>query len=131
MKALAFDIPKTQTNAVHFQVDKGPEFYSTLHHHPEIQITFIVAGSGTLICGDHVGQFQPNDLFVVGANQAHVFRKHTTSAADSLAHSVSVFVDRNSFGAGFFDVNEARALSDFLQRSQRGLKMSSAASAIW
>lgn len=126
MKVLPFKIPKTAESSIRVQVDHQPYFYDTLHQHPEIQITLIKSGSGTLFQGDYIGQFKPGDVFWIGANVPHVLRCDASFyEQDSLykAHAVSVFFDRNSLGDGFFDLPEMRQVSELIDQSQPGLRL--------
>ena len=74
MKVLPFKIPKPENVTLYIQEDKGKTFYDKLHQHQEIQISVILKGEGTYVIGDCVGDFKPNDLFVLGENLPHVFK---------------------------------------------------------
>ena len=105
MKVLPFKIPKTEKESFRVQIDDAPYLYDTLHKHAEIQITFLVKGEGTLLCGDFVGNFGEGDLFVIGPNQPHVFRNnkdHYEETSDKSAHAISLFFNKRSFGKEFF-----------------------------
>jgi hypothetical protein len=75
MKVVPFQIPKNTAEAFRVQVDDMPHLYDHLHQHPEIQLTVIKESNGTLVAGDYVGPFHAGDVFVIGSNQPHVFRK--------------------------------------------------------
>lgn len=124
-KVLPFRIPKTESESFRVQVDEHDYFYDTLHNHKEIQITLVVQGEGTLICGDYVGNFQSGDLFIVGANQPHVMRSNADyyeAGSVKKSHSISLFFDKHSFGSEFFSLPELELLSAFLNRTQKGLR---------
>ena len=74
MKIVKFTIPVEIDNSIHLQEDKLPYFYEHLHRHTEIQITWVINGEGTLIVGNNMQPFNSGDLFVIGANQPHLFR---------------------------------------------------------
>jgi len=44
MKVLPFKIPKSESESLIYQEDKGLYFYDKLHQHKEIQISYIVKG---------------------------------------------------------------------------------------
>ncbi len=52
MKIIPFKIPKQSHESLRVQVDEKFVLYNLLHQHPEIQITAVVEGKGTLLCGD-------------------------------------------------------------------------------
>ena len=126
MKVLPFKIPKTAEHSIHVQVDRQPCFYDTLHQHPEIQITWIVESTGTLILGDHVGDFKPGDVFLIGANVPHVFRnddRYYQGDPELEAHGISVFFEKGVFGADFFKLPEMREVGKLINLSERGVKV--------
>ena len=125
MKVLPFKITKTIKESYRIQVDKQQYFYDILHQHPEIQLTLIVDGYGTFICGDHIGHFSEGDLFLIGPNMPHVFKCDDSfydPAHLLTAYGISVFFDRDVFGKSFFDLPEMEVAKDLLLNSQRGIQ---------
>ena len=126
MKVLPFKIPKVTDHSFRVQHDVGPHFYDTLHQHPEIQITLIQKSTGTLILGDHIGEFGPGDVIVVGANIPHVLRNdkaYYDNEQKSGAQAISLFFDAGSLGAAFFNLPEMVDVKHLLNVSGRGLKV--------
>ena len=41
------------------------------HYHPELEIHLITAGTGTVIVGDHVGSFGPDQVCLIGSGLPH------------------------------------------------------------
>ncbi len=121
MKALPFNIPKPENHALVFQEDHEYTFYDKLHQHEEIQISLIVKGEGTLVIGDTVCDYQPNDIFVIGANLPHVFRSESGLQERSLM--LSLFFSSTSFGDHFFDIDEFADLKPVIKRSGYGIKV--------
>ena len=74
MKVVQFTIPVNIDNSIHFQEDRLPYFYPHLHRHKEIQITWVMNGDGMLVLGNTMHYFQSGDMFVIGANQPHLFK---------------------------------------------------------
>lgn len=127
MKALPFKIPKTQQTSFHTQIDKEAYFYDTLHQHPEIQVTLIEESYGTLIYGDYLGSFQPGDVFVIGSNAPHVFRNDSSyykSNSQVHAKALTFFFDRDTLGAPFLELPEAKGLVELINQAGRGMKLS-------
>lgn len=73
MEVLPFKLPTSEKDALIYQEDIDVAFYEQLHQHEEIQISYIVKGSGTLIVGDSVSIFNENNILVIGENLPHVF----------------------------------------------------------
>jgi AraC-like DNA-binding protein len=126
MKVIPFSIPKTVKEAIRVQVDKGPHFYENLHHHSELQITLIVRSEGVLIAGDYVGNFVEGDVFIIGKNQAHVFRNdkiYFDEANDLKAECITVFFDDNYFGDFFWNLDEMSNVRQLVSAAAGGLRM--------
>jgi len=111
VKVLPFKIPKPDFDALIFQEDKAPHFFSKLHQHKEIQLSYIVEGEGTLIVGDTVNYYKTGDLLVIGSDIPHVFRSDASSLSNS--HMLTLFFTEISFGTHFFNLEELKELKPF------------------
>ena len=67
MKVLPFKIPKSSTDTLIIEEDKGEMFYDKLHQHQEIQLSYVISGKGTLIVGDTIKNYETNDILIFGS----------------------------------------------------------------
>ena len=58
------------------QVFTTPNFETKWHIHEEIEIIVIVKASGTAMIGDYIGEYRVGDLYFIGSNVPHCFRKY-------------------------------------------------------
>jgi len=126
MKVVAFNVPQIKKESFRFQLDRGKYFYDQLHQHSEIQIMLIEEGEGTLIAGDYVGRFAPNDLFVIGSGQPHVFRsdKSYFQANTKLkSKAISIYFNENYLGSNFWQLEEMKGVRKFVAKTSRGLQI--------
>lgn len=121
MKVLPFKIPKPGREALVYQEDYEIQFFDQLHQHEEIQISLIVAGSGSIIIGDSINNFQENDIMVIGSNIPHVFKSDVNETKKSFM--LSLFFTRDSFGNAFFEVSDLAALQEFFKETGNGIKV--------
>ena len=121
MKVLPFTIPKPENVTLYTEHYKGENFYEKLHQHKEIQISLVVAGEGTFVIGDCVGDFKPNDIFVIGENLPHVFKRDVTCEQDP--EMISIFFSKSSYGAHFFELPEFDHLQSFFNDASLGIKI--------
>lgn len=121
MKILPFRIPKPEQEALVYQEESGDIFYSQLHQHEEIQISFIVSGEGSLIVGDTISEFKANDILVIGENVPHVFRSDPKGSTKSIMYTL--FFTKESFGKGFFTLSDMARLQIFFEESMFGMKI--------
>lgn len=125
MKVLPFKIQKS--SAVLTQIDQGNYFYDILHKHPEYQVTFISKGSGTLICDDYLGRFDPGDVIMFGPNQPHVLRcdeEYYEGDPERGVYAESVFFNYDVLGQGFMNIEETKGLTRFLEAGKNGFRFS-------
>jgi AraC-like DNA-binding protein len=126
MKALLYSNPKTETESFHVQVDEMAHFYDSLHYHPEVQVTLILRGTGTLFVGDCIEQFKPGDLIVIGANLPHVLRcdaEYYENDPEMKAHGISLYFKPEAFGDHFFQLPETRHISEWIRKISRGIRV--------
>lgn len=94
-----------------------PAFNHPFHFHPEIELTHINRSNGTCVIGDHVGSFQPGDLYLLGANLPHVFRN--TIPPKKKAEAEVLHFSLEQVEANFGRMPEMREFRDLMERSRR------------
>ena len=117
MKALSFNIPKTERQSFLLQLDDMPHFYDRLHYHPEWQITLITKSEGTLFVGNSVSRFEEGDILVIGSNVPHLLKNDEAYYQDLNlgAQSWSIFFGEDTFGADFLETPELQSIKKFLK----------------
>lgn len=121
MKVLPFKIPKPENVTLYIQHYKGESFYEKLHQHKEIQISLIAEGEGTYIIGDCVGEFKKNDIFVIGENLPHIFKRDKVYEEET--EMISLFFKKDSYGEGFFNFPEFEHFQNFFNEIGLGLQV--------
>ncbi len=121
MKVHPFKIPKKPNENIIVQIDKAPLFYDRLHQHEEIQLSYIVSGKGKLLVGNSVSTFEPGNFIAVGSNLPHLFQ---SQEGTEVSQMISLFFLKESFGKGFFEMDEMRVLTPLFELMGYGLKWS-------
>lgn len=121
MKVLPFSIPKPANVTLYVEQYKGTTFYEKLHQHKEIQVSLISAGEGTYIIGDCVGEFATNDIFVIGENLPHIFKRDAFCERECEMHTV--FFSKHAFGEHFFDLPEFEHFQGFFNSADLGYEV--------
>jgi AraC-like DNA-binding protein len=125
MKVVHFTIPVAKENAVIVQEDNMPHFYNHLHRHNETQITWIIKGEGTLIAGNYMQTFKAGDLYIIGANQPHVFRNdiaYFTKRRKQAVHALTIFFNPNGFLQSVLQLPETKTIKKFVDATSFGLQ---------
>ena len=121
MKILPFKIPKPENVTLYIQNYVKESFYEKLHQHKEIQISLIIEGEGTYIIGDCVGEFKKNDIFVIGENLPHIFKRD--AAFKNETEMISLFFSKSSYGEDFFNLPEFEHLQNFFNDTSLGYEV--------
>ncbi|MEZ0485254.1 AraC family transcriptional regulator [Fibrella aquatica] len=128
MKPLLFKIPSVDDRSFRIEQDDLPHFYGHLHFHPEIQLTLIQRGEGTLIVGDRIDRFTEYDILLLGTNLPHVLRSDPAYfEAGSMLRStaVSVLFRAEQLESTIFSLAETRHVEQLLREAQHGVRFRS------
>lgn len=127
MKVVQFTIPVAADNSIHLQEDKLPHFYEHLHRHNETQVTWVIKGEGTLIAGNNMQRFASGDIFVIGANQPHLFKsdpEYFENDGNKSIHSLNIFFNPKGFLSQLLAFPEMRSIKKFVDASVHGMQAS-------
>ena len=127
MKVIQFTIPVAKDNSIHVQEDDLPHFYEHLHRHYETQITWVISGEGTLIVGNDMQPFSSGDIFVIGANQPHLFKSDASyfdRRRNKRIHSLNIFFNPKGFITSLLEFPEMRSIRKFIDVSKHGMQAS-------
>lgn len=125
LKSIYFKVPKIETEGFVVQYDELEHFYNRLHHHPEIQLIYIIKGTGNFFVNDSITPFESGNLFLIGPNQSHIFKSDPDYFKEDFNKhccSVSIFFKEDSLGKGFFDMKETIDIRKLINKSNRCIK---------
>ncbi|RLD36259.1 MAG: AraC family transcriptional regulator [Bacteroidetes bacterium] len=120
---------KIEANINHsFYVEhmKFQHFPNPLQFHPDIEILFVIRGTGTRFVGDSVGYFGPGDLVMIGQNVPHVWysdEKEIKETRDLDTEIIFVLFKKDIFGEQFWNLPESQSILRLINFSQRGIKV--------
>ncbi|MFK7811066.1 MAG: AraC family transcriptional regulator [Maribacter sp.] len=102
------------------QVDQSRAFYNQLHQHTEIQLSFIIKGTGKLIVGDSIHHFTDGDFFAIGSNSPHLFK---SEKSQTNVQMISLFFTKETFGADFFKLSDLEESQSFFEEVKDGFQI--------
>lgn len=126
MKVLQFTIPVSANDTVIVQQDSLPHFYPYLHRHAEIQLTWVQRGDGTLLAGNSMHSFGPNEIYWFGANQPHLFKSdasYFSKKNKKSIQSLSLFFNPGGRLQPLLDLPELKNIQKFIQQYPSGFKL--------
>ncbi|ASU32878.1 AraC family transcriptional regulator [Mucilaginibacter xinganensis] len=126
MKVLPFTIPVPHDHSIIVQDEILPHFYTYLHRHAEIQITWIRKGEGTLLAGNSMHVFREGEIYVIGANLPHLFKSdpaYFQGDSEREVHTVTIFFNPSGKLSALFSLPEMKTVKTFITQNQSGFKV--------
>lgn len=112
-------IPLSGSASLAIREFKAPAFRYPWHQHPEIELTWILKGSGLRYVGDSVESFRAGDCCLLGANLPHSWMSATK--AGTTVRSLVVQFEPTRWGTTLLQLPEFSRIADLFVRSARGL----------
>ncbi len=129
MKVVQFTIPVAGDSSIVVQEELLPHFYIHLHRHKEIQITWIIEGTGTLIAGNYMQPFKAGEVYLLGANQPHLFKSdpvYFDKRRKKKVQALSLFFNPVQFTQTVLSLPETKSIKRLIEQSVLGLQLQSA-----
>ncbi|WP_025764238.1 AraC family transcriptional regulator [Dyadobacter tibetensis] len=126
MKVIPFTIPVVQDQCLVVQERTLNHYYPHLHRHQEVQLEYVVEGSGILIVGNYMQRFQSGDIYLIGANQAHIFKSdpiYFAPESELRTKSVSIFFNLKYLQESLLLLPELQHLARFIVAHQNGCQV--------
>lgn len=121
MKAHYEIVPSSQPGFFAYK-RTGHQFPFNWHFHPEYELTLIEEGYGQRFVGNHIGDYGPGDLVLLGPNLPHTWRSIRASKRSTGGHSALVVQFRvEHLGEDFLALGEMQPVNQLFARSRSGL----------
>lgn len=123
MKVLQFTLPVAKEHSVAVMEETLPHFYNHLHRHYETQITWVIKGEGTLIAGNYMQQFKSGDIYIIGANQSHIFKSdpaYFDKRRKKNVEALTVFFNPQGWFMPLLELPEMKSLKKFVDSMSSG-----------
>jgi AraC-like DNA-binding protein len=125
MKPLYQDLPFTPASYVNIYKEELPHFIVPWHYHPEIEIMYILEGTGTRFVGDHIEKYEEGDLCIIGSNLPHEWRNDEVffqKESNLKASCLCLFFLMELFGNNLINLPEMGTIKQLLEHAGRGVK---------
>ena len=88
------------------------------HYHPELELAYIIDGSGKLHVGNHISFYNNGGLILIGPNLPHYGFVDRLSRKNN---QVVIQMKEDFLGDHFMNLPESHAISDLFKRSKAGI----------
>ncbi len=120
MKPLIQKLPLSENCSFVCRTYRTPYFETPWHQHIEHELLLITEGHGHAIVGDYLGEYGPGDVFFLGANLPHWFRKADAALTGS---AVVVHFEPEFLGSDLLRLPEMRKVVALFHASNGGLQL--------
>ncbi len=117
-------VPLSGPASVALREFRQPAFRRPWHQHPEIELTWILQGSGLRYVGDSVEPFRAGDFCLLGRNLPHTWLSPEDEKGP--VRSLVVQFDPERWGTAWSALPEFARIADLFERAGRGLCFGSA-----
>jgi AraC-like DNA-binding protein len=104
--------------------DAVPVFYNKWHYHKELELVYVLKGTGNLFVGYDIRRFKAGELVLIGSNLPHMWgsdRKMLKKNGRCESYVIHFLPD--CLGSHFFALPENKAIRSVLAKAQRGISI--------
>jgi AraC-like DNA-binding protein len=112
-------VPATKYRSFECKCFAKPKFDFIWHHHPEVELTYILHGHGVRYVGNSIQPFHAGDLCLIGADVPHAYGSHPKMRGGAKWLVLHFLPER--FGAEFWRFPDTRTLRKLLESSRCGI----------
>lgn len=124
MKALHLKVPAYSKFYIDARRERVSYFANPWHFHDELELTFVIKSEGTKFIGDHISEFKPGEIILLGSRLPHYWRNHNSYYQDLTTQGAEAIVIRfnpDYAGAEFLAIPPMKPVFDLLNNAKRGI----------
>lgn len=115
-------VPIALDNAFSLRHDVLPHFGTVWHYHPEIELHYLIKGEGTRFIGDHIGNFQQDDMILMGSNLPHTWKCNLNDLENrDNVEALVLHFHPECFGKQFYNFSETQEIIKLIEQAKNGL----------
>lgn len=99
---------------------RTPDFEVPWHQHIEYELILFTEGNGMTFIGNYVGDFKEGDIYFIGSNVPHNFKKQER---DQVTSAIVVQFTSDFWGADFLKIPENSNINELFALSMNGIKL--------
>jgi AraC-like DNA-binding protein len=124
MKPMHLKVPAYSKYYIDARREKVSHFANPWHFHEELELTFIIKSEGTKFIGDHISEFKPGEIVLLGSRLPHYWRNHQNDAQASNeagAEAIIIRFNQEYAGTEFLKIPAMKPVFDLLNNAKRGV----------
>ena len=120
MRPLIQKLPIAEQTSFVARTYTTPQYETAWHQHAEVELIVQLKGAGLCFIGNYIGDFTEGDIFLLGSNLPHEFKKSNEAMTCSV---MVVHFDANFWGEGFWKLPETAEIKQLLHGSLSAIKI--------
>ena len=124
MRPLHLKVPVYSKFHIDARNEEGKCFSNPWHFHDELELTFIIKSNGTKFIGDHISNFEPGEIILLGSRLPHYWRNSSAYYQNLEHHTAEAIIIRfnqDFAGSEFLKIPPMKPILDLLQDAKRGI----------
>ena len=114
MKTLIQKIYLNEQESFACRTYRTPDFETNWHKHDEFELIVITEGHGTVMMGDHIGEYKTGDVYFLAGNLPHWFKKQHQKIIGS---ALVLHFKQDIFGVDFLQLSELKNVRNLIQKN--------------
>lgn len=126
MKPQLLKILRAPDHSFSIRHDIIPRFHNKWHYHPELELIYIIKGTGRQFIGDNIHHFKPGDMILMGSNLPHFFRsdeKYQVKNSRLKVETIVLHFMEDFLGPEFFELPEHKYLRNLFSNAQQAVRV--------
>ena len=107
--------------------DSYSHFLKIWHYHPELELVYIIKGTGTRFIGDGIEKFSEGDLVLIGKNLPHMWLSdeiYFEEGSGLVSEAIGIHFKEDFLGMDFLNAMEMKPIFQLIKRAGQGIKFS-------
>ena len=126
MRLNRLTVPLNNDRSFDIRHEIVPYFNNPWHFHPELELNYVVASSGTRFIGNSIEKFERGEIVLLGKHLSHYWKNDQAFQQPDCPQKPEAIVVRfaeDFAGKGFFFMPETQAIQKLFDRAKGGLKL--------
>lgn len=124
MKPFHLKVPAYSKFYIDARREQVSYFANPWHFHDELEITFVINSEGIKFIGDHISEFKPGEIILLGSRLPHYWRNHNSyyqNTEEKGAEAIIIRFNQDYAGSEFLSIPPMKAVFDLLNDAKRGI----------
>jgi AraC-like DNA-binding protein len=124
MKAHFHMVPVMMQDSFSIRHDVQPNFGTTWHYHPELELHYVIKGEGIRFVGNNISNFSAGEMVLLGENLPHTWRcreEYFQPESGLNVEAIVIHFKPDCLGERFLQLPEAHLVPQLFEKARTGI----------